>query len=74
MFYFLYYNIFIMREYRNLVKELVEYDNSGLMNEEQRLRLQKLRLEIKTMEGEKEDADNDWVSAVLEAAERRKKK
>ena len=62
-----------MREYRNLVKELVEYDNSGLMNEEQKLRLQKLRLEIKTMEGEKENTDNDWVSAVLEAAERRKK-
>ncbi len=64
---------FSMREYRNLVKELVEYDNSGLMNEEQRLRLQKLRLEIKTMEGEKENADNDWISAVLEAAERREK-
>ncbi|BDR81034.1 phage terminase small subunit [Clostridium tetani] len=64
-----------MSELRSLIKQYDEMINSGLGNEEQKLRIEKLKVDIENIKGNnKEDESKSWVDAIQEIAVKRRGK
>jgi uncharacterized protein YjcR len=62
-----------MSELRSLIKQYDEMINSGLGNEEQKLRIEKLKVDIENIKGSnKEEESKSWVEAIQEIAAKRR--
>lgn len=64
-----------MGELRSLIKQYDEMINSGLGTEEQKLRIQKLKVDIENAKGDgKGEESKSWVQAIEEIAAKRRDK
>lgn len=60
-----------MRELRGIIKTLTELADAGRANEEQELRIEKLKLEIARIDADVDIGGNDVAEMIVEAARRR---
>lgn len=60
-----------MRELRNHISKLIELDEKGYTSQEQKLRIEKLRLEVEQLHATEEAEDNDLAEYIIKAAQRR---
>ena len=60
-----------MRELRGIIKTLTELSDAGRANEEQELRIEKLKLEIARIDSDVDTDGNDVAEMIVEAARRR---